>query len=284
MTAAGLNGADMAQLAGRYPPPEGIPADIPGLEMAGEVIATGPVATRFAIGDRVMSLVGGAGQAELAVVHQRQAMPVPDRLDWPAAGGLPEVFATAHDALFTQAGLGMGERVCVHGAAGGVGTAGVQLAVAAGARVVATVHHPELRPLVAALGATVIGPEDTVANGPYDVVLELVGAPNLAANLKALATRGRISVIGTGAGSTAEINLGVVMAKRARLFGSTLRARPLEEKALVARALEAHVLPLFDAGRLQVPVAATFPLEEAAAAYRRFAAGAKFGKIVIVMP
>ena len=123
-----------------------------------------------------------------------------------------------------------------------------------------------------------------MAHGPYDVVLELVGAPNLAANLKALATGGRISVIGVGAGATTEINLGVVMAKRARLFGSTLRGRSLEEKAMVARALESHVLPLFDGGRLRVPVAATFPLGEAAAAYQRFAAGAKFGKIVIVTP
>jgi NADPH2:quinone reductase len=149
---------------------------------------------------------------------------------------------------------------------------------------VATVRHPELRSRVAALGATAIGPEDTEANGPYDVILELVGAVNLKANLRSLAIGGRISVIGTGAGAVAEINLGVLMGKRARIFGSTLRARPLELKAVVARALEAHVLPLFDAGRLEVPIAATFPLEEAAGAYRRFAAGAKFGKIVLVSP
>jgi len=210
-------------------------------------------------------------------------MPVPRKLDWAAAGALPEVFTTAHDALFSQAGLGMGERVCVHGAAGGVGCAAVQLAAATGASVVATVRNPQLRDAVAALGAEAVDPADFVEHGPYDVVLELVGAPNMAANLEALAVGGRISVIGVGAGARAEVDLRVLMGKRARIYGSTLRARPLEAKADAARRVEAQVLPLFDAGRLRVPVAATFPLEAAAEAYERFAAGAKFGKIVIVM-
>src|SRR5207244_7738048 len=124
--AAGLNGADMLQRRGLYPAPPGAPADIPGLELAGEVAALGPGASRFDEGDRVMAIVGGGGQAELAVVHERAAMPVPAALDWPLAGGFPEVFVTAHDAVFTQAGLGPGERLLVHGAAGGVGTAAVQ--------------------------------------------------------------------------------------------------------------------------------------------------------------
>jgi NADPH:quinone reductase-like Zn-dependent oxidoreductase len=135
---------------------------------------------------------------------------------------------------------------------------------------------------VAAFGTDVIAPEDTARHGPYDVILELVGAPNMPANLTALATGGRISVIGIGAGAQVEVNLGILMHKRARLFGSTLRARPLEGKAMAARALEAHALPLFESGRLTVPVAATYLLEEAQAAYERFAAGAKFGKIVLV--
>src|SRR5881628_2804667 len=143
--AAGLNGADMLQRKGRYPAPPGSPPDIPGLELAGEVAALGPGARRFAEGDRVMGIVGGGGQAELAVVHERQLMPVPEALDWPAAGALPEVFTTAHDALFTQSGLRPGERLLVHGAAGGVGTAAVQLGVAAGARVTATVRNEALR-------------------------------------------------------------------------------------------------------------------------------------------
>jgi NADPH:quinone reductase-like Zn-dependent oxidoreductase len=178
----------------------------------------------------------------------------------------------------------MGERVCVHGAAGGVGTAAVQLAVAAGASVIATVRNPDVRRAVADLGATVIGPDETAAHGPYDVILELVGAPNMAANFQALATGGRISVIGVGGGASTEIDLRSLMVKRAGVHGSTLRARPLEEKAMAARAVETSVLPLFDAGRLTVPITATFPLTQAADAYQRFAAGGKFGKIVLTMP
>src|SRR4051812_49241769 len=139
---AGLNGADMLQRKGAYPAPPGSPQDIPGLELAGEGGAPGPGTTRFAEGDRVMAVVGGGAQAELATVHERAAMPVPDELDWPAAGGFPEVFTTAHDALFTQAGLEMGERLLVHGAAGGVGTAAVQLGAAPGAAGAAAGGHP----------------------------------------------------------------------------------------------------------------------------------------------
>jgi NADPH2:quinone reductase len=279
--AAGLNGADMAQRRGLYPAPPGVPADIPGLELAGEVVATGPGATRFAVGDRVMAVVGGGAQAEFAVVHEREAIPVPSGLDWAAAGGLPEAFTTAHDAVFTQAGLTVGERLCVHAAAGGVGTAAVQLGVAAGATVVATVRRAELRAGVAELGATVIDPGDSVAHGPYDVILELVGAPNLGSDLDSLVPGGRIAVIGVGGGARGEINLMALMQKRARIHGSTLRARPLEAKADAARRMEAHVLPLFAAGRLRVPVHATYPLAEAAAAYDAFAAGGKLGKIVL---
>jgi putative PIG3 family NAD(P)H quinone oxidoreductase len=279
--AAGLNRADLIQVQGHYPAPPGVPADIPGLELAGEVVDLGPAATRFSIGDRVMAVVGGGAQAELAVVHEREAMPVPAGLEWAEAGGLPEVFTTAHDALFTQAGLKPGERLCVHGAAGGVGIAAVQLGVTAGALVTATVRSESHRAAVAAFGATVIDPADTAAGGPYDVVLELVGATNLGVNLKSLATGGRVSVIGTGSGAIGEINLGILMAKRASIFGSTLRARPLEGKAAAARLLEANVLPLFDLGRLRVPIEATFPLQDATAAYARFEAGSKLGKIVL---
>jgi NADPH2:quinone reductase len=282
--AAGINGADIIQRAGHYPAPPGSPQDIPGLELAGEVAARGPGAERFAEGDRVMAVVGGGGQAELCTVHERQLMPVPDALDWVAAGGVPEVFTTAHDALFTQAGLRAGERLLVHGAAGGVGTAGVQLGAAAGAHVTATVRNADVRDDVAALGAdAAIDPEGFADHGPFDVVLELVGAPNLAANLQALATGGRIVVIGIGAGAKAEVNLGALMTKRATVRGSTLRPRPLEEKALAARALERHVLPHFERGALRVPVAATYPLDAVGEAYERFTAGSKLGKIVLTM-
>jgi putative PIG3 family NAD(P)H quinone oxidoreductase len=279
--AAGLNGADIHQLGGRYPAPPGSPQDIPGLELAGKVAARGAGAMRFEEGARVMGIVGGGGQAELAVVHERQLMPVPDALDGVSAGGVPEVFTTAHDALFTQAGLEPGERLLVHGGAGGVGTAAIQLAWAAGARVYATVRNADLRERVADLGAEVLGPEEFADHGPFNVILELVGAPNLAANVSVLATGGRITVIGIGAGAKGELNLGALMAVRGRVQGSMLRARPLEEKAMTARAMERSVLPLFAGGKIHVPIAATFELDDAAEAYERFTSGGKLGKIVL---
>jgi len=281
--AAGLNGADIAQRAGHYPAPPGAPADIPGLELAGEVIELGPGAMRFELGERVMAIVGGGGQAELAVVNERQLMRVPDRLDWPAAGGAPETFTTAHDALFTQCVLLAGERLLVHGGAGGVGTAAIGLGVAAGARVHATVRNEALREKVAALGATVIAPEGFAEHGPFDVILELVGAVNLPENVRALAPEGRIAVIGIGAGFTGELDLRQLMARRARIHGSMLRSRTLEDKALTARRMERSVLPLLAEGAVSVPVAATFALERVADAYEAFTAGGKLGKIVLTI-
>jgi NADPH:quinone reductase-like Zn-dependent oxidoreductase len=233
--AAGLNGADMMQLRGLYPAPPGSPQDIPGLELAGEVAATGDGVRRFEVGDPVMAIVGGGGQAELAIVHERVAMPVPESLDWTAAGGVPEVFCTAHDALFPQAGLTVGERLLVHGAAGGVGMAAVQLGTMAGARVTATVRDPHSREQIAALGVNALAPDEFADAGPFDVILELVGA------------------------------------------------RSLEEKATMTRRVEKAVLPGFDSGDLSVFVAETFPLDEVAAAYERFQAGGKLGKIVLEM-
>lgn len=283
VTSAGVNSADLLQVAGRYPAPAGAPAAIPGLELAGRVVGLGPDAGRFAVGDRVMAVVGGGAQAELCVVHERLAMPVPAALAPDRAGGFPEAFTTAHDALFSQCRLAMGESVLVSGAAGGVGSAGVQLAVAAGARVTASVRDPALRPAVAALGASPVAPEDVAGAGPFDVILELVGGPNLATDLDVLARRGRVAVIGVGAGSRAEIDLRRLMDRRAVLSGSTLRSRSLEDKADAARRVEAQVLPLVAAGAVTVPVAAAFPLDQVAAAYERFRAGAKFGKIVLVL-
>ena len=280
--AAGLNGADMMQRRGRYPAPAGSPQDIPGLELAGEVVALGEGVLRFEEGDRVMAIVGGGGQAELALLHERAAMPVPDSLDWPAAGGTPEVFTTAHDAIFAQGQVRPGERLLVHGAAGGVGTAAVQLARAAGARVTATVRNEAHRQAVAELGAEVIPPEGFEEHGPFDVILELVGAPNIPNNVNALATLGRIVVIGISAGANAEIHLAALMGKRGIIRASTLRPRPLEEKAAAMRAVEKHVLPLFDSGGIHVPIAETFPLTEAEKAYDRFEQGGKLGKIVLV--
>jgi putative PIG3 family NAD(P)H quinone oxidoreductase len=283
--AAGLNGADIAQRLGFYPAPAGAPPDIPGLELAGEVVATGPGVSSFAPGDRVMALVAGGAQAELAVMHERTAMAVPDALSWPEAGGFPEVFTTAHDALFTQCGLGIGERILIHGAAGGVGTAAVQLAVAAGASVVATVRREELRPHVVALGpgaVVVTAPEDFARHGPFDVVLELIGGPNVATDLDALAIGGRIAVIGVGGGAQATLDLLTLMGKRARVGGSTLRSRPLEQRALAVHLVETHVLPLLRRASVRVLVAQTIPMSEAEKAYELFTAGGKLGKIVLV--
>jgi NADPH2:quinone reductase len=281
--AAGINGADILQRKGGYPAPSDSPADIPGLELAGEVVARGPRAERFAEGARVMAIVGGGGQAELAVLHERAAMPVPANLDWTAAGGLPEVFVTAHDAIFGQGRLRPGERLLVHGGAGGVGTAAIQLGRVAGARVTATVRNEDLRGDVEQLGARAIAPDDFGEAGPFDVVLELIGAPNLVGDVKALATGGRIVVIGVGGGFKAEVNLLALMGKRGVLRGSTLRARPLEEKAIAMRLVEDEVLPLFESGDLTVPTAATYPLDEVEAAYERFTAGGKLGKIVLTL-
>ena len=279
--AAGLNGADMMQRRGLYPAPPGSPQDIPGLEFAGEVVALGAGARRFEEGDRVMAVVGGGGQAELATVHERAAMPVPDGLGWPEAGGVPEVFTTAHDAVFTQAELKPGEHLLVHGGAGGVGTAAIQLARATGARVTATVRNEALRDGVAAFGAEVIAPEGFEEHSPFDVILELVGAPNLATNVKSLATGGRIAIIGISAGAKAELNLGALMGTRGRIMASTLRARPLEQKADAARLVERSVLPLIESGAVKVPVHASYPLAQAEEAYEAFAAGGKLGKIVL---
>jgi len=281
--AAGLNGADMMQRQGYYPAPPGAPADIPGMELAGEVMAVGSQVTRFAPGSRVMSLVGGGGQATMAVVEESHALAVPDWLTWPEAGGFPEVFCTAFDALFTRADLRMGERVVISGAAGGVGTAGVQLAAVTGASVVATVRDAGRREEVEALGAeVVIDPDGVAAHGPYDVVLELVGAASLPTLLPHLATGARVMVIGVGSGAKIELNLLQLMGARAQIGGATLRGRTRWEKADVAAAVTAHVLPLLDSGRLRVPISATFPMADATAAYDHFTAGGKLGKVVLV--
>ena len=281
--AAGVNNADLIQRLGFYPPPPGWPDDVPGMELAGKVVALGPGAgTRFAVGDRVMGLVGGGAQAELAVMDEAEALAVPPATAWDEAGGFPEAYSTAYDALVTQGGLGVGTRVLVTGAAGGVGTAGVQLAAAAGAEVVASVRRPELRDAVAALGAhRAEEPAAAAALGPFDVVLELVGGESFGLSLEALAVGGRMVVIGTGAGGRPEIDLLGLMQRRATIRASTMRARPPADKALVARAVGAHVVPLLAAGRVRVPVSETFPLAEAQAAYDRFGAGAKLGKVVL---
>jgi NADPH:quinone reductase-like Zn-dependent oxidoreductase len=281
--AAGINAADLLQRRGLYPAPLGSPPDIPGMEFAGEVVGLGAGATRWSVGDRVMSITGGGAQAQLAVVSENIAMRLPDDIPWDQAGGFPEAFCTAHDALFTQAHLSQGERVLISGAAGGVGTAAVQLAHAAGAHVVASVRSVDRHPEVAGLGADeVIEPDKVPEHGPYDVSLELVGAAGVAAVLPVLATGGRVVVIGVGSGAKVEINMLAVMGKRATIGGSTLRSRTTEEKAEVARAVEESAVNLLAEHKIRVPVAERIPMAQATDAYDRFAAGGKFGKIVLV--
>jgi NADPH2:quinone reductase len=282
--AAGVNGADPVQVAGFYPPPAeaGVPDDIPGMELAGELVESRAPVPRFEPGARVMAIVAGAAQAELAVGDERQLMPVPDLLDWTQAGGFPEVFATAYDALVGQAGLRSGQRLLVNGAGGGVGTAAVQLGHVLGADVTASVRNEKNRPAVEELGADrALSPDEAFEHGPFDVILELVGGPNLAANVKALATWGTIVVIGVSAGPEGTLDLRRLMTKRGTVRASTLRYRTPEEKAVLARELEAHVLPLVADGRLRVPIDAEFPLAEVSAAYERFSGGGHVGKIVL---
>jgi len=282
---AALNGADLAQRAGRYPAPPGSPADIPGIETAGTVIACGPTARRFQPGDRVFGIVGGGGLADRVVVHERHVAPVPDALDDAGAAAVPEVFITAHDAISTRAGLKLGELIVVSGANGGVGTAAVQIAAVAGARVLATVRSADVRGQVAELGAEAIAPEELVARaqalGGADVVLELVGAPNLDADFDALAVKGRIVIVGTSAGDEASIALRKLMGKRASLMGTVLRARPLEEKGTAVQAFAREIVPHLASGRMVPLVDRVFPAEEAVAAFERMAGPGKLGKVLL---
>ena len=282
---AGLTPADLSQRAGNYPAPPGSPADIPGLEVAGTVTALGPEARGFEIGQRVFGIVGGGGLADRVVVHERHVTAVPDRLDEQQAASVPEAFITAHDAVLTQAGLRPGELLLVNGANGGVGTAGIQIGAAAGARVLGTVRDPLLRDRVAALGADVVDPENLVAEararGGADVVLELVGAPNLEPDLDALALKGRIVVVGTGAGDTALISLRKMMGRRARLYGTGLRVRPLEEKAAAVQTFAREVVPHLASGRIVALVDHVFPAAEATAAFDRLASPGKLGKVLL---
>ena len=282
--AAGINNADLGQKKGVYPAPADSPKDILGLEFAGEVIATGPFASRFSLGDRVMGVVGGGAQAELIAVHERLLMLVPPSLSWEQAGGFPEAFVTAHDALFTQGGLRPGERVLINGAAGGVGVAGVQIAAAAGAEVIASVRNPSSRLAVLKLGAAqAVDPAEAEAHGPYDVILELVGATNFESNLRSLNLGGRIIFIGSTSGREAKLDLGLLGMKRATIRASMLRSRPLEGKATAARAVEREVLPFVTRGKITVPIAATYPLDQAVQAYDAFSTPGKLGKIVFVL-
>jgi NADPH2:quinone reductase len=282
---AALNPADLAQRAGRYPAPPGAPQDVPGLEVCGTVVACGAAVLDRRVGDRVFGLVGGGGLADRVAVHERHVVAVPERLDDREAAAVPEAFLTAHDAVVTQAGLQPGDVLLVNGANGGVGTSAVQIGRYAGARVIASARSAEARARLTELGAEAVAPEDiggaVRAAGGADVILELVGGPNFALDLDVLATKGRLLVVGSGGGDSAELSLRALTSRRGRIIGTVLRARPLEEKAAAVQAFGRQLLHAFDEGRLRGIVDRVFAVEEVEAAFDYMAQPGKFGKVLL---
>jgi NADPH2:quinone reductase len=290
--ATALNRADLLQREGRYPPPAGAPANIPGLEFAGEVADAGPAARRWHAGDRVFGITGGGAHAEYVTIHEDTLAEVPSVLDWNEAGGVPEVFITAHDAMVTQAGARSGERVLVHAVGSGVGLAAVQLARAIGAIPFGTARTADK-----VERARRIGLEDGVAvDAPaaigdavkrwtggtgMDVILDLVGGDYLEASIRAAALRGRIMLIGTMGGQSTSVSLGVILRNRLTIRGTVLRARAIEEKIAVTAAFDRDVVPLLAGGRVRPITDSIFPLEEIRAAHERLASNATFGKVVL---
>jgi NADPH2:quinone reductase len=289
--AAGINRADLFQRAGGYPAPAGSPAHIPGMEFAGEVDAVGPLARLWKPGQRVMGLVGGGAQAEYVVIHEGLLVEVPENLDFAQAAGVPEVFMTAHDALFTQAGLRMGERVLIHAAGSGVGTAAIQLARATGATVFGTSRTPAKLEQARALGLDfALSAQDFAAevqrltsNQGVHVVLDFVGGAYLEQNLQALASWGRMVILATMGGTQGNLNIGLLMGKRISVKGVTLRTRTLDEKLAVVRAFATSVLPLLASGKIKPVIERVYPLEEIGAAHTAMGENRNFGKLILTL-
>jgi NADPH2:quinone reductase len=292
--AAGLNRADLLQKRGRYPAPPGAPADIPGLEFAGEVEQAGEDARAWRLGQRVFGITAGGAQAEYVVVPESHLAEIPDGLSFEEAAAVPEVFVTAHDALFTQGALRTGERVLIHAVGSGVGTAAAQLARAAGAGAVygtarTRAKVERAREFGMDEGVVVSGEPRAFAEAVrgwtkgagVNVLLDLVGAAYLDANLEALAPRGRMLLVGTLGGASARLDFGRVMAKRLRLTGTVLRARSAEEKAAAVRRFAAEVVPLLARGSVRPVLDSSFGLSEASTAYARLESDETFGKVVL---
>jgi len=282
---AGVNPADVLQREGRHPTPPGSPAEIPGLEVAGKVIATGDAVTAFATGDRVFGLVGGGGLADRVVAHERELAHVPEVLDEATAASVPQAFITAFDALYIQAGLTPGALVLVNGASGGVGIAAVQLGVALGARVVANVRSAAGRQRIAELGATVLGAPEAFEHvrelGGADTILELVGATHMPENLNALAPRGTIVVVAAQPGDEVTFALRDLMSRRGRVLGTALRGRPLEQKALLVQLFARQAVPWFAEGRLVGVVDRVFELSDVTDAFDYVRRPGKLGKVLL---
>jgi putative PIG3 family NAD(P)H quinone oxidoreductase len=292
VAAGGVNRPDLAQRAGRYPPPPGA-SDIPGLEVAGRVVALEEGTSGFAEGDEVTALVAGGGYAEFCVAPAPQCLPVPRGLDLAEAAALPETFFTVWTNVFERGRLQAGETLLVHGGSSGIGTTAIQLARVRGARVVATAGTPEKRAACVALGALravdykredfVAATREATAGRGADVVLDMVGAPYLARNLECLAPDGRLVQIGLQQGARAELDLWAVMQKRLTVTGSLLRPRTVAEKGRIAEALRREVWPEIEAGRVRPVVHARLPLAEAAEAHRIMEASAHIGKLVLIV-
>jgi NADPH2:quinone reductase len=295
IAAAGLNRADVLQRRGFYPAPPGAPPDVPGLEFAGTVIARGASATLWRDGAQVMAITAGGAMARRITVHERELVAVPSGVSLIDAGGIPEVWFTAWDAIIRQAQLGPGETIVIHAATSGVGTAAIQIARAIGARPIATGRSADKLAQLAALG---LDPADAIAVPAGDakfaaavadrtggrgaeVVLDVVGAAYFEENVRALATRGRMVMLGTMGGATGTAPFGMMLAKRATIIGSVLRARPLEEKIALARDVAARLLPLFERGLARPVIDTVLPMSEVAAAHARMEANANVGKIVL---
>jgi len=293
--AAGLNRADILQRLGRYPAPPGYPPEIPGLEFAGEIESIGGDAHAWKIGDRVFGITGGGGQAEYVTVPESTLARVPDNLDWAEAASIPEVFMTAHDALFTQCGLQIGERVLIHAAGSGVGTAASQLVKAAGAIAYGTSRTPEKLERAKAFGLSesiavgndpatfVEAVKEWTSGAGVNVVLDLVGAAYLKANLDSLATKGRLIFVGTTSGAKAKIDYSIVMRKRLRVFGTALRTRSIEEKATATRLFAEHVAPLLQNGLVKPVIDSVYGIDEVREAHQRIESNETFGKVVLTI-
>jgi NADPH2:quinone reductase len=284
---AGLNRADLLQRTGHYPPPPDSPQDIPGLEYCGTIEAIGPEVRSREAGQRVFGLVGGGAQAEYLVTREALSMQVPDAVSDVEAGGVPEAYITAHDALYAQGSLRMGERVLIHAVGSGVGIAAVQLAKAANCKVFGTSRNAEKLQKAKALGLDVCIDTQTEAFDEsardVDVIIDFIGAPYFEKNLTALAVKGRLVIVSTLGGLSTSLSLRTLMMKRLRIVGTMLRARPHEEKVEATRAFARDGIPLLESGAVRVPVDRVFKLEEAAAAHRYIEENRNFGKVVFTL-
>lgn len=292
VAAAGVNRPDVLQRRGRYPPPPGA-SDIPGLEVAGTIAATGDSVSGWKVGDQVCALVAGGGYAEYCVAPAPQCLAVPRGVDLMAAAAIPETFFTVWTNVFERGHLRPGESILIHGGSSGIGTTAIQLARALGSRVFATAGSAEKCAACEALGAEecfnyrdvdfVAAVKELTGGRGVDVVLDMVGGEYVPRNIDVLATEGRLVQIGTLGGATATINVGAIMVRRLTLTGSTLRARPVADKASIAAAVRDRVWPLFESGAVKPIIHATFPLRDAAAAHRLMESSTHIGKIVLLM-